>query len=82
MTSGIDARTEKFKELEVPPPGSGVKTVTGAVPGTAMSTARIAALNWVALRNVGGRSAPFQRTTESEANPVPPTVRLNPLHPA
>ena len=29
--------------LEIPPPGVGVKTVTGAVPGVAMSLAEIAA---------------------------------------
>jgi hypothetical protein len=35
--------------LDVPPPGAGLNTVTGAVPAVAMSEARIEAVTWVAL---------------------------------
>src|SRR5947199_145391 len=38
--------------LEVPPPGVGLKTVTGAVPADAMSPARICARSWVLLTKV------------------------------
>ena len=34
--------------LEVPPPGVGLKTVTWGVPAEAMSSAEMAAVNWVA----------------------------------
>ena len=50
--------------LEVPPPGVGLKTVTGAVPAVAMSPARIWAWSWMLLTKVVVRSLPFQRTTD------------------
>ena len=45
--------------LEVPPPGAGLTTVTGAVPATAMSAASIAAVNWVEDTNVVVRLCPI-----------------------
>ena len=64
------------RAAEVPPPGVGVKTVTVAVPATAMSPAEIAALSWEADTSVVGRSEPFQRTTDPYTKPEPLTVRV------
>src|SRR5439155_1675655 len=52
--------------LELPPPGVGLKTVTGAVPAVAMSAAVTWACSWVLLTKVVVRSAPFQRTTDRQ----------------
>ena len=60
-----------------PPPGAGVKTVTVAVPGAAMSAAPMEACSCVALKNVVGRFAPFQRTMEPAMNRLPFTVSVN-----
>ena len=68
--------------LEAPPPGVGLKTVTGAVPGVAMSLARICTWSWVPLTNVVDRSLPFQRTTDEAMKFVPVAVRVNPAPPA
>ena len=37
------------RKLEVPPPGVGLKTVTGKVPAEAISAAVMAAVSWVGL---------------------------------
>jgi hypothetical protein len=63
--------------FEVPPPGAGLKTVTCAVPTTAMSDAEITAISLVDEANVVTRSAPFQRTTEVPMKLLPVTVRVN-----
>src|SRR6266404_2788590 len=63
--------------LEAPPPGVGLKTVTGAVPAVAMSFARIWAWSWVLLTKVVVRLVPFQRTTDVMAKFVPVVVSLN-----
>jgi hypothetical protein len=68
--------------LEVPPPGAGFATVTGAVPAVAMSAAVIAAVNWVEETYVVVRLDPFQFTVEPETKPVPFTVSVNPVPPA
>src|SRR5207247_2103434 len=68
--------------LEAPPPGVGLKTVTGAVPGVAMSLATICTWSWVPLTNVVDRSLPFQRTTDEAMKFVPVAVRVNPAPPA
>jgi len=57
--------------LDVPPPGVGVKTVTGTERAEARSAAVMAAVSCVALTTVVVRSAPFQRTTEDVTNPLP-----------
>src|SRR5205809_766045 len=67
---------------EAPPPGVGLKTVTGAVPGVAMSFARICAWSWVLLRKVVVRIAPFQRTTDELLKFVPVAVSVNAALPA
>src|SRR5919108_3774107 len=68
---------ENVCELDVPPPGAGVNTVTVAVPVAAMSVAGIAACSCAADTNVVDRSVPFQRTTQSVIKPLPLTVRVN-----
>src|SRR4029450_819121 len=62
--------------FEVPPIGAGFDTVMTALPGAAISLAGIVAVSSVALEDVVGRSAPFQRTTEADIKPVPLIVRL------
>src|SRR6266404_1726106 len=68
--------------LERPPPGVGLKIVTGAVPGVAMSLAEIAARSSVLLKKVVDRSLPFQRTTDEAMKFVPVAIRGNPAPPA
>ena len=63
-------------EVEVPPPGAGVKTVTVALPKAAISFAEICAVIWVLLTNVVGRLLPFHWTTEVGTKPVPVTVSV------
>ena len=65
----------------MPPPGVGVITVMAAVPAACRSVAEIAALSWVALTNVVGRFAPFQRTTELAAKFEPVAVSVRPAAP-
>src|SRR5215475_8974070 len=67
---------------DCPPPGLGVKTVTDAVPATAMSAAPIAARSCVALTYVVARSLPFHRTTELATKLLPVTVSVSAGPPA
>ena len=53
-----------------------MKTVTEAVPGLAMSVARMAAVNRVALTKVVVRLLPFHCTTELLIKFVPFTVNV------
>lgn len=69
-------------ELEVPPPGRGLNTVTFDVPVAAISMAEIAATSFVLLTKVVGRSDPFHRTTELETKPAPFTISANAGPPA
>ena len=46
---GTGLLTVKLTALEVPPPGVGLKTVTGKVPAEAISAAVMAAVSWVGL---------------------------------
>src|SRR5712692_7074825 len=59
-------------------PGSGLKTVTRAVPGLAMSVYSIKVASLALSKNVVWRLAPFQRTTELGANPLPFTASQKP----
>jgi len=44
--TGFGPTTVSVVELEVPPPGAGLKTVTAGVPALATSAAVMAAVNW------------------------------------
>ena len=68
--------------FEVPPPGAGVTTVTGALPAVTMSLAGIAAVSCPAFTNVVVRAAPFQRTSEVPTKLLPFTVSVKPAPPA
>ena len=72
----------KLIALDVPPPGAGLKTVTDAVPVSAMSAAVIDAVICVALTYVVVRFDPFHRTTELGTNLDPSTVMVKPDPPA
>src|SRR5213592_4827141 len=76
--TGFEVVMTKLTGLEVPPPGSGLKTVTAALPAPSMSLAGMEAVSWLPLTNVVARSAPFHRTTDAETKPLPLTVRLKP----
>lgn len=72
----------KVCALEVPPPGEGLKTVTCAVPGVAISLEGMDALSCVLLTKVVVRPDPFHRTTEDSRKLLPLTVRVKPAPPA
>ena len=72
----------KVRGLEVPPPGAGLNTVTGAVPCAAMSVAGMAAVSCVAFTKVVVRDAPFHLTTEPKTKLLPLTVRVKAPPPA
>jgi len=76
------AKTEKFWAFEVPPPGDGLKTVTAAKPGVAISVAGIETISSVLLRKVVVRVEPFQRTSDVVTKPVPITDRVKAGPPA
>jgi branched-subunit amino acid transport protein AzlD len=69
----------KLRDPDVPPPGAGLTTVTGAEPGTVRSLAGITAVSCVELTNVVTRAVPFHITEEAATNPLPPAVSVNPL---
>jgi len=71
----------KKATFDTPPPGAGLTTVTAAVFTVAMSAAGTLAVNWESFTNVVASGLPFQFTVESVPNPVPFTVRVNPLPP-
>ena len=68
--------------LEVPPPGAGLKIVTTAVPGTAISDAEIEPRTSLLLTYVVVRLEPFHRTVDPFTNPDPYIVSVKPFPPA
>jgi len=70
----------KVRAAEVPPPGAGLKTVTGAVlpnvkfENWANSVEERMTVSWVGLTNVVGRFIPFHCTNEPRKKPDPFTV--------
>jgi hypothetical protein len=72
----------KTAEVESPPPGDGVSTLTVAVPGKAMSPAETAAFSVAELTKVVVRAAPFHCTTEDGSKPEPATTSVKPGPPA
>lgn len=74
--------TAKATEAVDPPPGAGLVTVTGNVPATAMSDARIEAVSLVALTNVVAFTAPLKFTFDPFTKLAPFTVSVNPEPPS
>jgi hypothetical protein len=71
--------------FDVPPPGPGVNTVTGIIPGLAISAAEIDALSPVTPTKVVVRVLPFHCTTEQGSKLLfwsSFTVRINAAAPA
>ena len=66
----------KVAELEVPPPGVALNTVTVLVPEVSMSLLEIEAVIWVEDTKVVVRFDPFHLTTEVGVKPLPLTVRV------
>jgi hypothetical protein len=77
VTVGTGLLIVKVIAADVPPPGSGLKTVMGTVPEFAMSAAGTVAVNEVALLNVVASAAPFQSATELATKLVPVRVSAN-----
>jgi hypothetical protein len=71
---GVGTSALNVSELEMPPPGAGLKTVIWLVEANEMSVAVMAARNWEAVTKLVVRSFPFQRTAEPGTKPVPFTV--------
>ena len=72
--TGNGLLTVNVLEVDVPPPGVGLRTLTEAVPLAAMSDAATMAVSRVAETNVVVRLDPFQRTVEVGTKPAPSTV--------
>ena len=72
----------KVSELDTPPPGAGLNTVTGTAPTFARSSARIVAVNWLLVPNVVVRGDTFHNTDEPAMKFVPLTVNVKPGLPA
>ena len=69
-------------EALVPPPGKGVKTVTGTVPADEIFAAGTFAVNCVGLIKVVASDTPFQLTTEPLIKLLPVIVKVNAALPA
>ena len=78
---GIGLITVKFCELDVPPPGRGLKTVIENGPAVVRFAAGTDALICVVLTNVVIRSVLFQRTLEVETKFDPVRLRMKVLLP-
>jgi hypothetical protein len=80
--TGLPPLMVKFTEFEVPPPGAGLVTLTGAVPVVAMAAAGMVTINSVELTNVMVSAVLPNRTIEAETKFVPFTVSVNAAPPA
>jgi len=74
--------TIKVCAAEVPPPGTGLTTVTKDVVGVARSDARMVAVSIVFEINVVVLTEPFHRTEEEALKFAPVSVSVKPLLPA
>lgn len=72
----------KLTEVELPPPGGGLYTVTGIAPPVVSMEEGTVADKRVLFKKVVTRSVPFQRTFEVERKFVPLTVRVKEPDPA
>lgn len=80
--AGSGLLTVSVSADEVPPPGTGLKTVIGKYAPTPKSEAGIAAVNCVVLAKVVVRLAPLTFTTELGTKLPPVRVSVNPGLPA
>ena len=80
--TGTGLLTVKLEAALVPPPGAGLTTVTRAICPCAMSLARMAAFNCMALTTVVFRAEPFHITAEVDTNFLPLTVSVKAAPPA
>jgi len=74
----VHGMTVRVWAFDVPPPGTGLKTVMLRVPVVVVSLAGISAVSWVELTKVVVRLAPLRRTTELPTKFVPLTVSAKP----
>jgi hypothetical protein len=65
-------------ELESPPIGVGLSTVTGINPVVVRLEAGTSAFNCVEDKNVVANAVPFHRTTEAETKLLPVAIKLPP----
>jgi len=77
LIDGTGLPTVKEADVDVPPPGVALVTVTGYVPELVTSDARIAAVNWVGLTKVVTRATLLNLTTDVLRKLVPSTVNVN-----
>lgn len=82
VSTGTGLLIVKVSAFEVPPPSSGLNTVTGTVPTCKTSLAGTDAVNCVALTNVVVSATPFHITVEPLTKPLPFTVNVNVASPA
>jgi hypothetical protein len=73
---GEKADTGNSTDVEAPPPGSGLKTKTTAVPSLSISLARIFAFNCVELTNIVTRACPPKYTVAPGTKFDPMTCRV------
>jgi hypothetical protein len=71
---GSGLATVKVLELDVPPPGVGLLTVTLTVAAVARSEAEMIAVKRVDETKVVGRDVPPHRTADDGTKPLPSTV--------
>ena len=73
---GESAATGNSREVEVPPPGSGLNTKTTAVPSLSTSAAKMPAFNCVELTNVVLRACPPKNTVDPATKFAPFTCKV------
>ena len=64
-------------EVEVPPPGTGVFTITITGPALTTAFAGIAAVSWVEFTNVVGSACPPKETVDPATKFAPMIVNVN-----
>jgi hypothetical protein len=82
LTCGVGLITEKFTPGELPPPGDGFVTTTGANSPALRAVAGTWACSVVELLYVVGTGLPLNDTTDPCINPLPATVTVCAAAPA
>src|SRR6185295_874106 len=82
VSSATVWKTGNGRDLDTPPPGVPLLTLTSAEPADATSAACTMAVSWVLSTKVVGRLVPFQLTVEVGAKFDPFTVSVNVEAPA